>query len=74
MCGFARSRQAAFWGVRAGCFILRKQAKPEQFAGNRQRYDIVWGSCYNSDVHPHRPRALQSGLATYCGDVVDRLR
>lgn len=57
--------------VREAAFVLRAL---EQFAGNRQRYDIVWGSCYNSDVHPHRPRALRSGLATYCGDFVDRLR
>ena len=57
--------------LREAAFVLRAW---EQFAGNRQRYDIVWGSCYNSDVHPHRPRSLQSGLATYCGDFVDQLR
>ena len=57
--------------LREAAFVLRAL---EQFAGNRQRYDIVWGSCYNSDVHPHRPRSLQSGLATYCGDFVDSLR
>ena len=57
--------------VRETAYVLRAL---EQFAGNRQRYDLVWGSCYHRDVHPHRPRALRSGLATYCGDVVDSLR
>ena len=57
--------------VRETAYVLRAL---EQFAGNRQRYDIVWGSCYNRDIHTHRPRVLRSGLATYCGDVVDRLR
>lgn len=57
--------------VRETAYVLHAL---ERFAGNRQRYDIVWGSCYNRDIHTHRPRVLQSGLATYCGDFVDRLR
>lgn len=46
----------------------------KRYVDDPNREWIVRTLCYDNEVNFHRPQALQSGLATYCGDLVDQFK